>query len=209
NHYIDKITHTTFTTLLNQYPALIPPTHQPLENERYLQIPHTISHRNPPYLTKPDLATLTNWKLTHGKPRPTLPALIRSNAAQTVTTTTRAALQNLTNPITTTSLRTTLDHLCALRGVGPATASLLLSVHNPTHIPFFSDELYQWSHFRDPPGRTKATAGKGWERRIEYSATAYLSLYERVEALRVRMQEVEGEEVRALEVEKVGYVLGR
>jgi hypothetical protein len=31
-----------------------------------------------------------------------------------------------------------------LKGVGPATASLLLAVHDPSSVVFFSDELYRW-----------------------------------------------------------------
>jgi hypothetical protein len=31
-----------------------------------------------------------------------------------------------------------------LQGVGPATASLLLAVHDPDHVTFFSDEVYKW-----------------------------------------------------------------
>ncbi|KAH9834719.1 hypothetical protein Tdes44962_MAKER08631 [Teratosphaeria destructans] len=211
SHHFDKITHATFTSLLKQYPRHIPAHLQTLEQDRCLRIPHTTTHRAPSYLTKPDLTTLMDWKLAHGTPRPTLPKLIRSNPAETVTTITREALQTLPpDPVhDPTSLRRSLDHLCALRGVGPATASLLLSVADTTRFPFFSDELYRWAHYADPAGTTRATAGKGWERKIEYSMRAYLSLYERVEAFRRRMREDEGEEVGALDVEKVGYVLGR
>jgi len=31
-----------------------------------------------------------------------------------------------------------------LMGIGPATASLLLAVHDPSNVVFFSDELYRW-----------------------------------------------------------------
>lgn len=31
-----------------------------------------------------------------------------------------------------------------LKGIGPATASLLLAVHDPSNVIFFSDELYRW-----------------------------------------------------------------
>lgn len=38
--------------------------------------------------------------------------------------------------------------LTALKGIGPATASLLLSVYAPTEVPFFSDVC---CHLNSPP----------------------------------------------------------
>lgn len=37
-----------------------------------------------------------------------------------------------------------LKTITKLKGIGPATASLLLSVHDPEHVIFFSDEAFYW-----------------------------------------------------------------
>ena len=107
---------------------------------------------------------------THGQNRPFLPALIRRNDPDTVLSTTRKAfrqLHDVKNRTSTTTpstahpasastsktkkaksnplpshLQDPWTILLTLTGVGPATASLLLSVACPDTIPFFSDEAY-------------------------------------------------------------------
>ena len=79
--------------------------------------------------------------------------------------------------------------MTALKGVGPATASLFLAVAEP-RVPFFSDEVFRW------------TVGD-WGRGIKYSPGEYGELIGRVRAVADRL----GVEVG--EVECVAWVLGK
>lgn len=92
-----------------------------------------------------------------------------------------------------------------LRGVGPATAALLLSEFDPENIPFFSDELYRWALW-DVPAAPKGT---GWTREIKYTVKEYLQLYAKVNQLRARLASASGKGVSALDIEKAAYVLGK
>jgi hypothetical protein len=90
-----------------------------------------------------------------------------------------------------------LKTLTTLKGIGPATASLLLSVASPDTIPFFSDEVFRWCMW-DEPG-----SPSGWQRKIKYNVKEYEILVSKVEELRKRLS------VRALDVERVAWVLGK
>ena len=92
--------------------------------------------------------------------------------------------------------------LSKLKGVGPATASLLLSSYDPVRIPFFSDEIYRYVFWEE-------AKLKGWDRKINYTIKEYRALFERVDALRKRLEEASGEGVSAVYIEKAAYVLGR
>ncbi|GAB7342110.1 hypothetical protein MBLNU457_g0383t1 [Dothideomycetes sp. NU457] len=102
-----------------------------------------------------------------------------------------------------------ISKLSTLRGIGPATASLLLNTHSPSEIPFFSDELYRWLRFSDPTdvkGPGKGT--KGWERRIGYTAKEYMELVRRMCTFRDRLRTL-GRDAGATDIECVAYVLGK
>lgn len=86
--------------------------------------------------------------------------------------------------------------LVTLKGIGPATASLLLSTLNPQEIPFFSDELFLWALWGNKTGNR-------WDRKIKYSAKEYRELLAKVNQLRERLG------ASALDAEKVAYVLGK
>jgi len=79
--------------------------------------------------------------------------------------------------------------LTTLRGIGPATASLLLSVHDAARVPFFSDELYQW------------LCHDGAKVTIKYSMKEYEALVAECRKLIDRM------DVDARDIEKVAFVL--
>jgi hypothetical protein len=83
-----------------------------------------------------------------------------------------------------------------LKGIGPATAALLLSTNNPEELPFFSDELFRWAFWDD-------VSGSRWDRKIKYSLKEYRDLVVRVDGLRERIGK------GALDIEKVAYVLGK
>lgn len=92
--------------------------------------------------------------------------------------------------------------LSKLKGVGPATASLILSSYDPVQVPFFSDELFRYLHWSEGKGN-------GWDRKINYTLREYRELYEKTQELRERLEEESGEVVKAIDLEKMAYALGK
>lgn len=88
----------------------------------------------------------------------------------------------------TSAIEAALKQVCNLKGVGPATGTLVLSVFQPKLVPFFEDELYFCLH----PDHT----GK-----LKYDKAEYKSLL--VEALDI----VLNQNVEAQALEKTAYVL--
>ncbi|KAG8763875.1 hypothetical protein FRC11_010500, partial [Ceratobasidium sp. 423] len=135
---------------------------------------------------------------TRGKFRPTLPALIAQNTPAKVKSSTQDAFSSLSNMTSSTPpyqpFRSVLKALCgALKGVGPATGSLVLSIYD-NRVPFTSDEAYIWIMYADRGVLKKD---------IKYTEKGYLDYA-------VRMWEVaEKVEITPAELEKVGWVLGR
>ncbi|KAI8934440.1 hypothetical protein NX059_009172 [Plenodomus lindquistii] len=196
-YHITKITHKTFKEILSRYPATVPEKLRDLDTQRYETIPATAIRKDgSANLTKDMVEALVEWKLKHGTFRPKLLSLVQSNdAAAVLEVITKAASLPRSSP---TDVQPALKILTQLKGIGPATASLLLSVLSPADVPFFSDELFRWCVW-DEPG------GGGWKRGIKYTAKEYGMLVERVAELRGRL----GEGVQAVEVERVAWVLGR
>ena len=100
------------------------------------------------------------------------------------------------------SAKASLNILTKLRGIGPASASLMLSAYDPDTAPFFSDELFRWCFFED-------VNGKGWDREIKYNLNEYLQLFEKVHDSKQRFKHVHERDVSAVELEKVAYVLAK
>jgi len=80
--------------------------------------------------------------------------------------------------------------LTKLRGIGPATASLLLAVHDASRVIFLSDEAFWW------------LCCDGKQSPIKYDAKEYIALCSKFENLRDRLGVV-----KASAAEKVAYVL--
>lgn len=76
--------------------------------------------------------------------------LVKSNPADVVKSTTQEAFASLTD---SKDVMKAVKIMTKLRGIGPATASLLLSVFQPDTVPFFSDEVFRWTHW-DEKGKT-------------------------------------------------------
>lgn len=89
----------------------------------------------------------------------------------------------------TTSAPAAVDVLTRLKGIGPATASLLLAVHDPDNVIFFADEAFYWlcSNGRKDP--------------IKYNANEYKALSQKAQELAARLG------VKAVDIERVAYVL--
>jgi len=136
-----------------------------------------------------DLKILMEWKLTHGKFRPNLANLAASNTESSVIKTTQVAFELYQKD--TSNISKPIKALTDLRGVGPATASLLLAIYDSGSVVFFGDEVFRWL----------CCGGK--EESIKYTMKEYETLVGKSREL------IERIDVRAVDVEKVGYVLMR
>ncbi|KAF1960344.1 hypothetical protein CC80DRAFT_383232, partial [Byssothecium circinans] len=217
------ISKSAFLQTLSRYPSTVPAKLHDLDEQRYTSIPALVTARrqssntatttnndnnnsssSSAYLTKLEVLNLVEWKLKHGTFRPKLLQLVASNAESLVEDTTREAFSTLSSsssPMTTSEdILAALKILTALKGVGPATASLFLSVYEPERVPFFSDELFRWVMWEEPISPVSLPS---WKRGIKYTAKEYAEVVGRVEAVRERLG------VRAVECERVAWVLGR
>ena len=147
---------------------------------------------------------MTNVYRKHGTYRPKLAQLVASNSAEDVRKTTEVAFSLYEKD----EFDKALPQLTKLKGVGPATASLLLACYDPVNVPFFSDELFRWAHW-DGRGDGIKKVGQGFKRSIGYTAKEYKSLCSRVSTAQERLNKEGREKTSALEMEKVAYVLGK
>lgn len=137
-----------------------------LDNWKNIDLPQKLIERKESatglHLTKDELALLMDWKLAKGKFRPTLPKLIQSNTEESVLRCTQEGFALFMDYINENDgkkwldialdkykaiLKASLKALCQLRGVGPATGSLMLSLlWKVTQFapPFFSDESFMY-----------------------------------------------------------------
>jgi hypothetical protein len=76
-----------------------------------------------------------------------------------------------------------------LKGVGPATASLILAIHDPENIIFFSDEVYRW-----------LVAG-GDKISPKYTAKEFEEIHAKVKELQTKLK------VSPIDIEKVAFVI--
>ncbi|KAL8938840.1 MAG: hypothetical protein Q9216_003679 [Gyalolechia sp. 2 TL-2023] len=144
-----QISYSDFTDSVADHPRHVPEKAQPLEPLRYHDIPSAVARRKTAgaaFLEKPELQSLVEWKLKSGTFRPTLAKLVASNPATEIQTTTSSAFSIFASTSPSNPSKA-LSALCTLRGIGPATASLILSCYDPVTVPFFSDELFRWLHW--------------------------------------------------------------
>jgi hypothetical protein len=106
------------------------------ELDRWYQeeLPGRVGRRRPAHAVLDELVRLTEWKMARGVWRAPNLVLVRSNAPEDVVAASTEALAQA--PV----LRPPVARLAELHGVGPATASALMSAAHPEHYPFF-DEL--------------------------------------------------------------------
>ncbi|KAF2086135.1 hypothetical protein K490DRAFT_44979 [Saccharata proteae CBS 121410] len=193
-----------FEETLQRYESHVSTELRELEAFRASTLPERVLRRREEgaWLQKEEVVKLVEWKLKHGTFRPNLLKLAQSNPDELIVSTTKEAFAQYK----TSGPQVALTTLCTLKGIGPATASLLLSQVDPRRIPFFSDELYRWLHWEDDGPKSK---GGGWDRKIGYTAKEYASLVERIEPVRARLEPVVAVEVSALSIEFAAYVLGK
>ncbi|KAL7817293.1 hypothetical protein V8C26DRAFT_69299 [Trichoderma gracile] len=193
-----EITKEQFASYLSQYPVVVEAISQSkgakdgqktlseLDQYRYVDAVETFSlKKQKREMNLDDVKMLVEWKLRHGKFRPTLMSLVSSNppsSSQTI----QFAIRFYAN---SKDAGSAIRMLSELKGIGPATASLLLSVHDADNVIFFSDEAYYWL----------CCGGK--KESIKYTPKEYHALQTEADALMKRLG------VSAVEVEKVAYVL--
>ncbi|KAG8062447.1 hypothetical protein GUJ93_ZPchr0003g16720 [Zizania palustris] len=98
-------------------------------------LPPLLRRRDPePFLAKPELVRLLQWKLSRGKWRPRLMDFVKGLEDAVVESASRKAFTALPD------LGRAITELTVLKGVGPATASAVLAAYAPDVAPFMSDE---------------------------------------------------------------------
>jgi len=107
---------------------------------RMAVIAEAVTGRAEPHLTSAELVTAVDWKLTRGKFRPRLLGFAQEHADEDVRELSAECFAKARRG-GAAALSEALTRLCSLRGIGPATASLLLSLGSPD-VPFFSDEAF-------------------------------------------------------------------
>jgi hypothetical protein len=98
------------------------------------ELPEAIARRRPRHVTHAELVKLTEWKMARGVWRAPNLVLVKGNDADLVKKTSAEALASAPHPTAP------IAALVKLAGVGPATASALAAVAEPSIYPFF-DEL--------------------------------------------------------------------
>lgn len=97
------------------------------------ELPSILAAREPKLATIDELIQVTEWKMARGVWRQRNLVLVRSNTPESVEKTSRDAFSQVPDPIRP------IAALSKLAGVGPATASALLSAATPAIYPFFDD----------------------------------------------------------------------
>lgn len=152
--------------------------------------------------------------------------MIKGNPEKTVIQATSTAFATLPDANLETSStgafpKPSLDALTVpLRGVGPATASLVLSVGTAlastgNQIPFYSDDVYLWlcldllpqfAGDKEKPSHHKKPSG---ELIAKYNVNEYRDLWESVQKLLARLSKDAGDvgPISLFDIEKVAYVI--
>ncbi|EPE10093.1 hypothetical protein F503_05188 [Ophiostoma piceae UAMH 11346] len=214
----DAISESAFSAALARYPAVIKAvskakskpgqqTLEELDEFRYVSAPARFGlaggETSREAMSLDDVKTLVAWKLKHGKFRPTLMKLVESNDKATVEKTVLEALSayeaalpeaGKENQIQAHAHASTVAVrvLSRLRGIGPATASLLAAVHYPQKTIFFSDEAYAW---------LCGGSSSGYQRPSKYNDKEYAELTKAAAELMIRLDK------SAQDVEQAAYVL--
>ncbi|PGH30035.1 hypothetical protein GX50_07191 [[Emmonsia] crescens] len=228
---LDKLRYETIPAALKSRPRIVPATgkndegkakedaKRPSKKAKVIKNDDD-SLPSGPFLEKDEIVNLMDWKLKHGSHRPALMGMIRSNPDSLVQSTTRTAFSQLQTTLSNTGNKAfpaaPLETLTGpLRGVGPATASLFLSIApcqnssddtynmNINAAPFFSDELFNWlcldkyahdlpnsSSGDDGGARSKGKPSVTTGAKIKYNMKEYRELWEAVMELRGRVNQI-------------------
>ncbi|KAJ5159100.1 uncharacterized protein N7500_008751 [Penicillium coprophilum] len=182
------------------------------------------------HLLKEELIDIMEWKTKHGVSRPMLMGMVKSNTVATITKSTSTAFAALpdVDPVVAPNdafPQTSLDALTApIRGVGPATASLILSIATvfadaKKQVPFYSDDVYLWLCLSDFPEGPNPEAQKPSKHKkpngeliAKYNVNEYRDLWNASQQLRARLNNSVRERsgdgpVSFIDIERAAYVL--
>lgn len=199
----DTISYDDFKGHLGMYEHYLPAKIEGLDQIRLEEVPEVLEMRRKDgdaFLEKAEVTALVEWKLKHGTYRPNLAKLVAENKSQEVRTTTKSAFKDYAAD--NSKFAKSITALSKLKGIGPATASLLLACYDPAEVPFFSDELFRYLHWSD-------AKSKGWDRKISYTMKEYKDLFEKLQVLRERLEKESGQVVKAIDIEKCAYALAK
>jgi hypothetical protein len=142
--------------------------------------------------TKNDLIKLIEWKGTRGKFRPALVRFAKDQSDDAVCKASRKAFAALrkdkSETLSDESMLIAMKPLLDLRGIGPATASAILS-SGDARIPFMSDELLM-ACLRDR----------------KYTLKHYFSMVEKLKDARDRIRPRTGEMLTLRDMERIVFV---
>jgi len=114
-----------------------------------------------------------------------MPGLVRSNSGEKAKSSTAEAFELYAKD--SSNLKPVIEKLSELKGIGPATASLLLAVHDPENVIFFSDEAFQW--LTSP------------SKKPTYNFKEFDALFTKAKELIAKLK------VSPIDIEKVAYVI--
>lgn len=124
---------------IDRYPAVIQAMAQAaggldeLDTWYHTVLPQALAARDPTFLLRDELVSVTRWKMKRGVWRERNLFLVKGNDEEMVRETSTAAFAAVPDP------RKPVALLSRLAGVGPATASAALAAHAPAHYPFFDE----------------------------------------------------------------------
>ncbi|ELU06856.1 hypothetical protein CAPTEDRAFT_164778 [Capitella teleta] len=122
------------------------------------------------FMTSEELIQLMKWKLSRGKFRPRLIEFAASNSEEKVKASTEEAFQSASKGKLTAAIKT----LTELKGIGPATASAILTAGCGQEVAFMADESV-WG-----------ILGK---QSLKYDLKEYLCFMEEILSIRNRLTE--------------------
>ncbi|KAF8860105.1 hypothetical protein BDZ45DRAFT_567692, partial [Acephala macrosclerotiorum] len=158
-----------------------------LDKFRYQYAPMNFSKNTGRNLELADLEKLAEWKVRHGTFRPGLTKKIGSNSNEEIAAALKDAFDHYAS--NKDDIHGTVEKLRALKGVGPATASLLLAIHDPLNVVFFSDELHRW------------LVSDGEKKTLRYTTKEFEELFSAATTFMARIN------CTPIELEKVAFTL--
>jgi hypothetical protein len=109
-----------------------------VELDKYCEdLAHIMKERKS--ITKAELLKIVQWKFLKGKKRPALLNHLRANSDETVQQHTEAGIGFADDG----DAKKAIAIIATLRGVGPATASAILSLYKPDMFAFMDDEVIE------------------------------------------------------------------
>jgi hypothetical protein len=107
--------------------------------DRYCEDLLVPNMRQNKYITKDELLKIVQWKFLKGKPRHALMNHLRANTPKSVLEHSKAGMDFADEG----DPERAITEIAKLRGVGPATASAVLSLYRPDSFAFMDDEVIE------------------------------------------------------------------